>query len=897
MIIRLMLLMKGARNYLYPPYVTLAILVFSIVVYAQSKTDVLIDTLSNGMRVVIVRNPISPVVTTEMNYLVGSDEAPEGFPGTAHALEHMMFRGSDGLSAAQLANISAALGGDFNADTQQMVTQYFFTVPSDYLDVALRIESIRMKSIVANDSLWHQERGAIEQEVAQDMSNPQYVFYTRLLKALFKGTPYSHDALGTRESFDSTTSAMLQEFHKNWYVPNNAVLVIVGDVQPDRALQEVKRLFGDIQPGKIPERPKYKFQPVVPDTLNLTTDYPYGFVVVSFRFPGTDNPDYPAAQILADVLSNQRGNLYSLVPEGKALYAGFAFGGFVKSGLGYAIAVFPKGSNTQSLLGDVRNILEDVVKNGVSADLVEAAKRHEIAAAEFQKNSISGLASVWSDAVAIEGRQSPEDDLNAIKKVTVDDVNRVAKQYLDFNHCITAILSPQASGKPISTSSFGGRESFVPKETKYTKLPDWAERALRRLTIPKSSVNPEVTKLQNGLTLIFQPESVSNTVTLVGHVKNEPFLQTPKGKDGVANVLGRLFEYGTLSLDRIAFQKALDDIGANESAGTDFSLSVLVDHLDSGMALLADNLLHPALPEMAFKVVQRQTAAAVAGQLESPDYLMNRALKKALYPENDPTLREATPETISQLSLEDVRNFYNNVFRPDQTTIVIIGKIEFNKVKEAVQKYFGSWKAEGEKPNTLLPPVPMNKPASINVPDISRVQDKVTLSETLGLVRSNPDYYALQLGNHVLGGAFYATRLYQDLREKTGLVYYVSSSFDIGQTRSTYSVQYGCDPDKVSVARSIIVRDLKQMQSALVSQDELKQAKAALLREIPLSESSLWSVANGLMYRSVHDLPLNEPTIAARRYVKLNSSDVQLAFKKWLRPDDLVEVTEGPAPK
>ncbi|MGB9591849.1 MAG: M16 family metallopeptidase, partial [Candidatus Kryptoniota bacterium] len=177
------------------------------------------------MRVVIVRNAISPVVTTEINYLVGSDEAPQGFPGTAHALEHMMFRGSDELSAAQLANISAALGGDFNADTQQMVTQYFFTVPSDYLDVALRIEAIRMKSIAANDSLWNQERGAIEQEVAQDMSNPQYVFYTKLLEAMFKGTPYAHDALGTRASFDSTTAAMLQQFHKKWYVPNNAVLV------------------------------------------------------------------------------------------------------------------------------------------------------------------------------------------------------------------------------------------------------------------------------------------------------------------------------------------------------------------------------------------------------------------------------------------------------------------------------------------------------------------------------------------------------------------------------------------------------------------------------------------------------------------------------------------------
>ena len=138
-------------------------------------------TLPNGLRVVIVHSSLAPVVSTVMNYRVGSNEAPAGFPGTAHALEHMMFRGSPGLSADQLANIAASMGGDFNADTQQTVTQYFFTVPSRDLDVALHIEAARMHAILATDDLWDHERGAIEQEVSRDLSNPQYVFYTKLL--------------------------------------------------------------------------------------------------------------------------------------------------------------------------------------------------------------------------------------------------------------------------------------------------------------------------------------------------------------------------------------------------------------------------------------------------------------------------------------------------------------------------------------------------------------------------------------------------------------------------------------------------------------------------------------------------------------------------------------------
>ena len=134
---------------------------------SQEET-VLRATLANGLRVVIVRNPLAPVVTTVINYLVGANEAPEGFPGTAHAQEHMMFRGSPGLSADQLAAIIAAMGGNFDADTQQMLTQYFFTVPAEDLDVALHIEAIRMRGVLDSEKLWNKEHGAIEQEVAAD---------------------------------------------------------------------------------------------------------------------------------------------------------------------------------------------------------------------------------------------------------------------------------------------------------------------------------------------------------------------------------------------------------------------------------------------------------------------------------------------------------------------------------------------------------------------------------------------------------------------------------------------------------------------------------------------------------------------------------------------------------
>jgi zinc protease len=859
--------------------------------------EILRTTLTNGLRVVVVRNPLAPVVTTQMNYLVGSNEAPVGFPGMAHAQEHMMFRGSPGLSAAQLAYVGAAMGGEFDADTQQTVTQYMFTVPAEDLDVALRIEAIRMGAVDDDAAAWRQERGAIEQEVAQDLSNPQYVLYTKLLDALFAGTPYARDALGTRASFDATTGAMLKAFHDTWYAPNNAILIVVGDVQPAATLARIEALFGTVPARTLPARSGVTLRPVVPRALALDTDLPYGLAVVAFRAPGFLDTDYAAARVLADVLSNPRGVLQKLVVEGKALDAGFSFDPLPEGGLVFAAAAFPQGQAPDSTMTALQATLKTVASRGVEADLVEAAKRRVVTHAELEKNSIPGLAAAWSEALAVQGRSSLDDEVAAIRRVSVDDVTRVAQRFLDPGRAVTAILTPKSSGQPVTTRRFGGKESFTPPNTKPVPLPAWAASAVRRLTVPTSAVRPVVSTLANGLRVIVQPESVSNTITVLGHVKNRPSLTVSAGQEGIDELLDGLFAFGTESLDRVAYQRALDVIGAEASAGADFSLAVLAENFERGVQLLADNELHPALPESAFGIVKTQLGARVAGRLQSADYQAQRALQRALVPPGDPTLREASVAAVSSLTLGDVRAYYRRVFRPDLTTIVVMGKVDVDDARAVIEKYFGGWTADGPRPPTELPPIRPNAPAVIHVPNSARVQDDVTLAETLELNRFAPDYYALELGNHVLGGGFYATRLYRDLRQNAGLVYFVDAALQMSATRGLYIVSYGCEPSDVARARGIVLQELRTLQTNAVPEDELRQAKAVLLRRIVLSESSVERIARGLSSRSTDGLPLDEPTRAAARYLALTGEDVRAAFARWIRPQDVVQVTEGPSPR
>jgi zinc protease len=855
-------------------------------------------TLDNGLRAVAIRNPLAQSATVYLNYLAGANETPPGFPGMAHAQEHMAFRGCSGLSANQTAALFAQLGGGGNADTQQNITQYFSTVPAQDLEIALRIYAACMEGIDDLQSEWEQERGAIEQEVARDLSDPTYRFIARLNQEMFAGTPYAHDALGTKASFDATTGAMLKQFYKSWYAPNNAILVVAGDIDPDGVLAAIRRIYGHIPSKTLPPRTPVNLQPVKGESFTLDSNLPYTLTFLAYRLPGTDSPDFAAARILADALSSQRGNLYALAARGKVLSAEFVLvEAYPKASVGFAVVAMPAGADPTSVRSQVKQVLAEYARNGVPADLVEAAKRSEITAAEFQRNSIPGLAAAWSQALAAEGRQSPDEDVEAIRGVSVQDVNRAAKKYLLGQQAITATLKPSAAGVPVIGKAFGGGETLTSAPTKAVQLPDWAQSLASSLEVPQSEIRPADMTLRNGMRLIVQTVKLSPTVTVLGNVKHEPYLQTPPGKEGVDDVVDGLFSYGTKTRDRITFQKALDNIGATESGGSSFSLRVLKQYFSEGVQLLADNELNPAFPPEAFRIVRQQTADLARGNLASPGYRAQRALASRLVPKGDPTLREATPESISALTLDDVQAYYASTFRPDLTTIVIIGDVTADEAKSTIERWFGVWRASGPKPDTTLAAVPLNKPATVNIPDKSAIQDSVTLAEHLGLERAHPDYYALQLGNFVLGGGFYATRLYHDLRQAAGYVYNVENYLSATKTRTTYSLVYACEPQNVSRSRALIERDLVSMQTENVTPAELQQAKALLLRQIPLSESSEEAIASALLARAQLDLPLDEPIRAARRYLNMTADEIRAAFKKWVRPGDLVQVVRGPAPQ
>jgi zinc protease len=879
--------------------IVIVTLIFSLGhVLDKPPTNVSRLTLRNGLRVVVVRDPLAPVVTVRQNYLAGAGESPEGFPGMAHAQEHMTSRGCAGLSGDQISSIYAQLGGDNNAETHQTVTQYYATVPAGDLEVTLRVDAACMQDVDDADEQWNQERGAIEQEVARDLSSPAYQFITRVNEDMFAGTPYAHDALGAKSSFEATTGAMLKKFYKDWYAPNNAILVIAGDVEPAATLAKVREIYGGIPRRSIPRRRDVKLPRVKAESFTLPGNLPFDVVFVAYRMPGTNSPDYAATRVLTDLLSNERANLYGLIADGGALAAEFQLEETLpKASVAIAAATIVSGADPSIILAKMKSILAYYASNGLPADLVEGAKRTEIASAEFQRNSIPGLAESWSQALAADGLDSPDDYLEAVRRVTPANVNRVARTYLDDTQAIVAIAKPVASGDPVQSTGFGGPEQPTRAPSTSVILPGWAEAALRSLPALQPNTRPADMLLPNGIRLIVQTETISPTVTLVGNVRQERKLESPPGKYGVAEILDGLFVYGTKSRDRITLKKALDDIGASETAGAGFSLRVLTKYFEKGLELLADHVMNPAFAPGEFQIVAEQARQLAAGALVSPEHRAERMLNAALLPRGDPALHESSPESIATVTIDDVKNYYARTFRPDLTTIVIVGDVTPQEAKAQIERSFGGWEATGARPSLVLPSVPLNPASAVHVPDSAEVQGIVNLAEQLGLNRFHPDYYALELGNHVLDGGYYATRFYRDLRQRTGYVYQVDGALASTQSRTVYSISYASDPSNISASMAIIRRNLIAMQTENVTVAELQQAKALLLRQIQLERASSEALAAGLLDRAEMGLPLDEPIVAGQRYIAITADEVRAAFAKWIRPDGFVQVVRGPSPR
>lgn len=853
-------------------------------------------TLSNGLKVVVDRIATVPVAEVSVVYLVGSADAPASDPGLNAAVAHMLSDHVEGLSASQLAALLSTLGGRSNSNWSTRTTRFNTEVASADIPIVLRLEADRMRGSGATNADWAVERAIFAQGAASSEGNYNVQWRRDMITALHPHSPLSQDQYSGVGALLRDPLSTAEKFRATWYVPSNAILIITGNVDPSTVESQVRADFDGLARVSSPRQSDDRLTTPHGSTTTIAHNLVTRPAFACFDEPGSASADYAAAQILDDIISSHTGELHALQENGKALTTSLdqLYGdrrvtvacAHAETGLVGSAAV-----NGSGLLDSLKGALAYYAGHGVTEDEVASAIHFESLQSSLDHTDPQTLASDWLVYVATLGFGSPGDYLAEISKVTPADVDRVAKACLDLH--TLALATVHASANPKAPPAVAAPPAFTSIGSDV--LPPWASSASTvPATIGSDEKAPAESTLPNGLRVITIDHPGTGVVQLYGRVKVSPPMATPVGKDGIDLVLARLFADGPDDMSHDAFAQSLDDLGGAISAGTDFRLSTTTDDFDRGLSLLADEELHPALSQQA-------VGLALYGALQdSLDRSMSLSseiaaeLAHGMFPPGDPSERQPNPMMISKITADDVRAYFGDAFRPERTTIVIIGDITPDKAVAEVSQWFGPWSdATTAAPPDDLPTVPESKAEHNFYSQRSLGVRWVLLGETLGVRPTSQNLEAVNAGLEVLGGDAWDSRFLQDIRAKQGLALNVSQTLDVEPNRSTINIFYICAPQNAAEVRSIIVTDIRSMQTVPLAQVALERAKARLIRRQLIDFGSPSTAAQQYLTYAGLGLPLNEPQLRAARYASLTPDDVMRALASYLRPDDFVDLEFG----
>ncbi|HEY1428098.1 MAG TPA: pitrilysin family protein, partial [Candidatus Tumulicola sp.] len=786
-------------------------------------------TLPNGLKVVVVEDRAVPVVQTAVWYGFGSMQETPGKTGLAHALEHMMFRGTPEISAGGLDDIVARLGAQMNGQTDYDYTQFYFVTPSDKVDVTLYAEADRMQHASLRAADWAVERNAVLNELDGDASSPFFNLLSRVRAAAFPGQPAGRTPIGKRQDVASATAADLRKYYEEWYAPNNATLVIAGDISHDAAFAKAQKYFAAIPSKHVPARSDRS--PVAAHGQKVEADFPFPFEVVdlAYAIPGDKEAGEPAVSTIATLLENQRSPFYrALVQSNVALAIETNADTQLRGGLLNVFLVLNPGHHADEAQSIFQSTLDGILANGISPDLVTAAKRLTIAERVYSVDSIDAIGDLAGYTYGIVGEKLGSEDAR-LDALTGDDLLQAMRRYMK-SPTVVGHLSPNDSPpKGSSEKSDSAAADDFSKRVPNGPIvePAWIAHAIRQPTTARSTLSPVTFTLSNGMRVIVQQKTNHPTFVLRGTIASSPAFE-PAGQEGIARLASDVADYGSEKYPFEQRRKATDEMGAFVDTGESFSGQAETRDFEKVVDIIADGEMHPTFADPWLGVERSQLANSLNSENSISGVMLDRAYNSLLLSSSDPALRRPTAQTVDGITQNDLLSYAKAYWRPDLTEISIVGDVSPDRVRQVLESSFGTWQTSGPKPNPHLMAMP---PASKGHDYIGTSANQVYIRLGQPAVsRTSPDYDAFLVLNQILGGSgAFESRLWQELRQKRGLVYSVDSSLEAGADRGDFRVELNASPQRVVEAVSFVRQELKQFQTQPVTETELQEAKVRLV--------------------------------------------------------------------
>jgi zinc protease len=865
---------------------------------SESGTRLQTQTLPNGLKVVVVEDHAVSVVETGMWYRFGALEETAGKTGLAHGLEHMMFRGTPSVSGSGLDDIGARLGAQLNASTANDATDFYFIVPADKLELALRLEADRMTNLSLSEADWRLEKGAVLSEFDSDLSEPLEKIYDRVCRAATVERICSTAALGERADVVRSHASDLRTYYRKYYAPNNATLVITGDVDPAVAFALAGRTFGALKTRTVATHPRGVPVYARGKHVSLSADYPYDIVDLAFPAPGNLDDGSAAMQLIDAAINNQRSTFYkNVVLSGLTLGMSTSLDQNVHGGMYQVFLTVAPGHSVAKARDAFLRTLQDARDQGFAPELIDAGKLAVARQAVYAKDSISGLADRVGYAIGVEGLDDPAQDDARVAAATNADVAAAARRFL-LEPIVVGELHPLETkpGAPRATAASAVSDDFS-KRTPAGPIVEapWVRAALATSSDLHSKIAPVRFTLPNGLKVLVAEIHTNPTIFINGSIANSARFDPP-GKDGLGAMLSTLLEYGSRGYDFQAQRRVSDELAASIDLGFSFDAHGMASDAPKLFDLIADALQHPTLLAKYVTLIRNQNLASISRRSSDPDYMATRAFAQLMFASTDPALRESSAASVKATTPADLERYAATYLRPDLTTISVAGDVTPSVVRTQLEAAFGGWRVRGSRPNTAAAPLPPAHAARRFVQAGDRTETDVRLGQP-ALARHDPDYYALNLLNVVLGAnGDFDTRLTREIRVKRGYVYNVSSSLDVDKWRGTLNFTLGAAPANVGPAVAVLKQQLALLRREPVGATELARAKTKLVASSLVNEQGTDVIAARVLQMGINGLPADYYGTLARRYGPIDPAELKRVARKYLHPDRLVEVYEGPRP-
>ncbi len=852
--------------------------------------------LDNGLQVLLFPDNSKPTVTVNVTYMVGSRHEGAGETGMAHLLEHMLFKGTQ--KHKEIMGELSAHGNNFNGSTSWDRTNYFETVPGTDADLrwALEMESDRMvNSRVAKSDL-DTEMTVVRNEFERDENNADEVLEERVLSTAYLWHSYGRSPIGTLSDIEKVPIEKLQAFYRNYYQPDDAMLLVAGKFDPAKTLGWITELFGSIPKPTRKLLPTYTEEPTQDGerevVLRRVGDHQS--VMMAFHVPAGAHPDSPALDVLSGILSDApAGRLYkALVESKKAVSADAENYSLHDPGVEMFSAQVAKDKSLDDAEKTMLSVIDGLIKEPPSKEEVDRAKTRLLKNIDLELNNSGRVGLVLSEWGSMGDWRLLFLNRDQIEKVTPEDIARVAKLYLKAdNRTIGRYLpadKPDRSVIPPSPDivaelkDYKGKAAVEEGEV-FDPSPANIEARTTRVTLP------------GGLKLVLLPKKTRGGTVVANlqlHFGDEKSLA---GKDAAPRMAGSLLMRGTKTHTRQQLQDEFDRIKASVRVtgslnGAGASIDTVRAGLVPALRLAAEILREPSFPESDFEQIRQASIAQIEAGRSEPQNMASNAMNRyvnASYPPGDPRYVPTVDESIDQLkkvTLAEAKKFYSDFYGASNAELAVVGDFDPAEIRKLAEELFSSWKSP--KPYSVVKHDWKKLDAvdtSLEAPD--KTSAYLYAITTLNMDQQDPDYPAMVLADRIMGGDE-KSRLWVRIREREGLSYGVNSALRAGpqEKYGSFAAVASAKPENTAKVETAFKEEIAKVVSAGFTAEEVATAKTALMQERQLDRARDTTLAGMFVSQAELGRTMQRESNLEKSINDTTAEQLSAIFKKWIDP-------------